>query len=184
MKNTNSAFKLIEFIILIAIACLLVAISLPTYHRNTTQARLATVITAMNFLNHQILHTYYAKGFPPKNLAGVSGVGTGNYIAYKVDDVIKTLHYEAGTSWQNKGAMLQVSIPYSIGKGIPGFQESTNGTDGAYNSIAMAFYERGGTILTFCGRWDSTSTLYVPVEFLPPGCDNDNFKNIVTMQDY
>lgn len=184
MKNRNSAFTLIEFIILVAITCLLVVVTLPTYQKNTTQARLATVIDAMELLNHQLLHSFYSNGVSPQSLAGVSGAGNGGYAIYEVDDVIKTLHYVNGSRWIHKGAMIQVSIPFSIGKGIPGFIESTNGSDGAYNSIAMAFYDNGGTIMTLCGRWDSTSTLYIPIEFLPNGCNNDNFKDIVVSKDH
>jgi len=170
MKHLNLAFTLIEVVALIAITCLLIIITLPKYQMNTAQAQLTAVIAAMDSLNLEILHSYYSTGKPPKSLAGVSGAG---------NDKIKTLYYDDGSTWINKGAMLQVSVPKSIGRIIPGFIESTDGTDGAYNSIAMAFYDNGGTITVFCGRWDRTSTLYIPVEFLPSGCNNDNFKDLV-----
>jgi type II secretory pathway pseudopilin PulG len=180
MKQHKFGFKLIELIIIIAIIALLATITFPTYQKNTTQARLASVIAKMEHLNLELLHSYYATGKPPANLAGVSGAGSGGYTTYAGDNIIKTLHYQNGSGWVNKGAVLQVSVPSSIGDGIPGYIESTDGTDGAYNSIAMAFYDNGGTLMLFCGRWDSTSTLYIPVEFLPSGCDSDNFKDLVT----
>lgn len=179
MKHNNLAFTLIELAALIAITCLLVVITLPKYQMNTAQSQIIAVIAAMDSLNLKILHSYYSTGKPPQSLAGVSGANGGAYAEFIVSNKIKTLHYDNGSGWINKGAMLQVSIPQSIGRVIPGFIESTDGTDGAYNSIAMAFYDNGGTIIVFCGRWDHTSTLYIPVEFLPSGCDNDNFKDLV-----
>jgi type II secretory pathway pseudopilin PulG len=179
MKYHNLGITLVELIVIITVIGLLTAITLPTYKKNTTQARLADVIAKMERLNLEILHSYYSSGRPPASLSGVSGVGPGEYATYAIDSNIQTLHYENGSTWAHKGAMLQISVQDSIGSGIPGFIKSTNGKDGAYNSIAMAFYDNNGSLIIFCGRWDSTSTLYIPVEFLPQGCNNDDFKHLV-----
>ncbi len=45
----------------------------------------------------------------------------------------------------------------------------------------MAFYDNNGSIMLYCGRWDSTDSIYVPVEYLPSGCDTDNIQDLVTI---
>lgn len=173
-------FTLVELLIIVAIIALLAAMTLPTYQLNSTKARIATVIPTLDLLMHDLLVKYNALGKPPTSLEGVSGTGGGGYGAYVVPNTTTNLHYDDGSTWRNTGALIGVTIPPIVGQAIPGFVESTNGSDGAFNSIVMAFYELNGTVILYCGRWDSSSNLYVPPDFLPPGCDNDNFKTIVS----
>lgn len=176
----NSGFTLIELFVVIAIIGVLAAMTIPTYAMNTTKARVSTVVPILDKLMHDLLVGFSSKGQTPNSLNGVVGTGAGGYGSFVNPNLSTNLHYVSGDGWVNTGAMISVNVPAIIGHGIPGFVESTNGSDGTYNSIAMAFYEDQGTIVIYCGRWDSGSTLYVPAEYLPPGCDNDNFQVVVT----
>lgn len=181
MNKKNSAFTLMELLIVVTITAILAMAILPTYQVNTTKAKLSNVVPVLDVVMHDLLTEFSSDGSAPSTLEGVSGTGAGGgYGPYVVPNLTNYLHYVNGQGWGEDGAMIALSIPSEVGRGIPGFVESTNGSDGAYNSIAMAFYDNDGTIMLYCGRWDSTNTLYVPTEYLPSGCDTDNIQDLVS----
>lgn len=180
MMPKIKGFTLLEVLMVITIIAILAAITLPTYQKNTTKAKLSNVVNVLNSLMHDVLKDFGMTGYPPSTLHGVSGTGSGSYGPYAIPNVSNYMYYLNGQSWLNDGAMIALSVPTNVGKGIPGYVEKTNGSDGAYNSIAMAFYDDNGTIVLYCGRWDSNNPLYIPVEYLPSGCDTDNIQSIIT----
>lgn len=180
MRNKRQGFTLVEVLIVVAIIAILAAMTLPTYQINSTKARISTAIPLLDSLMHDLLIKYFAHGMPPATFNGVSGAGAGGYGPYVTPNVSSYLHYVSGNGWNNVGAMVAVSVPPIVAQGVPGYVASTDGSDGNYNTIAIAFFDNQGTIELYCGRWDSASTLYIPVDYLPPGCDSDNFQTIVT----
>lgn len=180
MSRHNHGYTLVEVLVVVAIIAILAAFTVPTYQKNTTKSKMANVVPVLDVLMHDVLKNYATQGTVPTSLNGISGTGLGSYGSYVVPNVTTNMHYISGDEWDKDGAMITVTVPYVMGKGIPGFVESTNGNDGLYNSITMAFYEDNGAIILLCGRWDSTNDLYVPTEYLPSGCDNDNIQTIVT----
>lgn len=176
MIKHRQGFTLVEVLVVVAIIALLAAITIPSYQMNTTKARVANVIPALDVLMSDILKGYATNGSAPSSIKGVSGDGAGSYGPYMVPNATTNMHYVNGENWNSDGAMITVTVPDSVARGVPGFVESTNGSDGAYNSIAMAFYDNNGTLMMFCGRWDSNDPLYIPPEYLPSGCDSDNIQ--------
>ncbi len=178
MRNKMSkAFTLIELLVIVTIISILAAYILPTYQVNTTKARISNVVKVLDVLMHDLLTAFSAAGTAPSTFNGVSGAGSGGYGPYPIDNISNFLHYIGGED----GGMVALSIPAEVGRGIPGFVQSTNGSDGTYNSVVMAFYDNNGSIMLYCGRWDSTDSIYVPVEYLPSGCDTDNIQDLVTI---
>ena len=173
-------FTLIELLVIVAVMGTLAAMTIPTYRMNTTKARMSTVVPLLDGLMHNVLAAYATTGSVPVTLDGVSGAGSGGYGSFVTPNATTNLFYSDGDGWVHKGALIAVNVPPNIGVGIPGYIESTNGSDGAYNAIGMAFYESNGTAILYCGRWDSSSTLYVPPDYMPPGCNSDNFSSSVT----
>lgn len=180
MGNKINAFTLVELIIIVAIAGLIAAFTVPTYERNSTQAHIAAAVPMLDGLMHQVLISYATKGSPPLSLDGVSGAAGGSYGSISLGNVTTNLYYTNGSNWTNHGALMVVNLPASVAQGIPGYVQSTTGSDGTYNAIGMGFYDNNGTIMMFCGRPDSSSNLYVPLDYLPPGCNNDNFLSTLT----
>lgn len=181
MRSTL-AFSLIELMVVGAIIGILAAITLPTYEKNSSKAKVSTAISVLEGLTRQVTLSYSTHGKIPTSLEGVSGDNGGAYGAYSVPNISTYLHYDDGSSWTNVGALVEITLPEKIGKGIPNYIASTDGANGDYNTIAMAFYEDNGTLKVYCGIWDSTSTRYIPSDFLPVGCNTSNFKTIVTGQ--
>lgn len=179
MMSKKKGFTLLEVLMVIAIIAILAAMTIPTYQKNTTKAKLSNVAKVLDSLMHDVLKDFGMTGYSPTSLHGVSGTGNGSYGAYSIPHISTYLYYLNGQSWNNDGAMIALSVPADVGKGIPGYVAATNGGDGAYNSIAMAFYDDNGTIMLYCGRWDSNNPLYIPVEYLPSGCDTDNIQTII-----
>lgn len=177
---SKAAFTLLELLIVVVIIAILAAVAVPHYNSNSTRAKMSELIPVLDNLVHKVMIQYNAKGIMPASLENVSGAGpTGGYGPFVIPDLTTHLHYDNGSSWANTGALVQISIPYDLGKSIPGYVESTDGADGAYNSLAMAFYEEDGIIKIYCGSWDA-STLYIPPEFLPGGCRDVDLQTIVT----
>ncbi len=172
----SPAFSIVELMTIVTIISILAALTLPTYLINTTQAKLTNVVSVLNGLSNIVIVAYNANTRMPNALYGVDGTGAGGYGPYVVNNVTNFLHYVNGSTWNRRdAALIQVTITPAMGGSVPGYVESTNGSDGAYNTIAMAFYEYNFTMVVYCGRWDSSNTIYVPPDYLPPGCSNDNF---------
>lgn len=180
--RANLAFSLIELMVVGAIVGILAAITLPTYEKNSSKAKVSTSISVLEGLTRQVMMSYSTHGKIPETLEGASGDSGGSYVSYVVPNVTTHLHYDNGSTWTNVGALVEISLPNNIGKGIPNYVVSTDGSNGSYNTIAMAFYEDHGTLKVYCGIWDSTSTRYIPSDVLPAGCNTSNFRSIVTGQ--
>lgn len=177
--QSKHGYTLVELLIVVAIIGILAGMTLPTYQMNTTKARMATVVRVLDGVMHDVLTDYARQGGTPSSIYGITGTGVGGYGSYIQPNETTNLHYVSGQGWSKTGAMVAVTVPAVVGEGIPGFVESTNGSDGVYNSVVMAFYDLNGSIVLYCGRWDSTNQLYVPPDFLPTGCQNDNIKDLV-----
>jgi prepilin-type N-terminal cleavage/methylation domain-containing protein len=176
----RAAFTLLELMIVIAITAIIAAIVLPTYNVNSAKAKIGEIIPILDALTHKTMLQYSQRGSIPSSLEDISGSGEdGGYGTYVIPNLTTHLHYNSGSSWNNVGALIELSIPENIGKSIPGYVESTNGINGSYNSIAMAFYEDDGIMKVSCGRWDG-SNRYIPLEYLPSACKNDNMRPNVT----
>lgn len=169
------AFSLVEVIMIVAIASILAALTIPVYQQNHTKVRISRIVPILDRLMHDILTVYAATGSTPATLDGVNGTGGGGYGALVIGTDTTNMFYNNGSGWSNKGAMVYITVSEKIGKGVPGYVQSTTGADGAYNALSMAFYDNNGTIQIYCGNWDTSSTLYIPDEYLPPGCNNENF---------
>ncbi len=176
----NGGFTLVELMAVVTIIGLLIAMTLPTYKLNSTKARIDKVVGLLNNIAHDLLLNYSVNGVMPAALYGISGVGaTGGYGPYMVQNETTFLHYVNGSTWPSKGALIQVAVDPIIGSSIPNYVATTNGADGQFNSIALGLFDRNGSIITYCGRWDSSSNIYITPEYLPSGCNSDNFASTV-----
>lgn len=179
MKKVG-AFSLVEMLVVVTIVAILAAAMLTTYQIYTTKSKVSKTISILQDLTQQVMISYNSKGTMPTSLQGVSGGGGGGYGAYIIPDTTTFLHYDNGSTWTNKGGLIQLNLDENIGKAILGFTPTTNGSDGDYNAISMAFYDNNGTLTVYCGQWDSTSSLYVPLDYLPAGCNSSGFNTTVT----
>lgn len=175
--HSKQGFSLVELLVVVAIIATLAGMTLPTYQINTTKVRVTDVVRVLESLSKNLMVYYNTKGVMPATLEGIAGGDAG---VFEVSQLTSYLHYDNGSTWTNSGALVQLDISDKIGKAIPGYIASTDGTDGVNNSIVMAFYEKDGTMMIYCGRLDTTSSKYLPLEYLPAGCDNENFLHTVT----
>jgi prepilin-type N-terminal cleavage/methylation domain-containing protein len=178
----SKAFTLVELLVVVVIIGFLAATTLPTYQLNSAKARVSTVTSILGDLMQQVMITYSATGQVPSSLLGISGDGSnGGYGVFVVSNLTTHLHYDNGSTWSNKGALIQLDISNNIGKAIPGYVQSSSGSNGTFNAVSMAFYEDDtGTLRVYCGRWDSSSNVFLPLEYLPSGCNTDNFIHSVS----
>ncbi len=176
------SFTLVEMLVIVAIIAILASIGLTVYQQHSTRARVAETIPVLNRVAQSLMIQFSNHGVMPTSFSNISGDSGGTAGVYSIPRISSHLFYDNGSTWTNKGAFVRLVIPEAIGESIPGYVASTNGTDGANNSIAIGFYEEPdeGIYLVYCGRGDSNSTLYIPMEYMPGGCNNDNFFTVVS----
>lgn len=182
LEKYAKSFTLVELLVVVAIIAILASIGLTVYQQYSTRARVAEAIPVLNHVAQSLMIQFSKNGVMPSSFSNISGTAGGNAGTYAIPQISSHLFYDNGSTWTNKGAFIRLVIPAAIGESIPGYIASTDGTDGVSNSIAIGFYEdeADGTYLVYCGRGDSNSTLYIPMEYLPSGCNNDDFFALVS----
>lgn len=182
VRAAVKSFTLVELLVVVAIMAILAGIGFTVYQEHSTRARVAETVPVLNRMAKGLMVEFSNNGVMPSTYGNISGASGGNAGVYAIPQISSHLFYDNGSTWTNKGAFMRLVIPEAIGQSIPGYVASTDGTDGVNNSIAIGFYEdeAEGIYLVYCGRGDSNSTLYIPMDYLPHGCNNDDFFALVT----
>lgn len=176
VKRVNDAFSLLELLTVIAIASILLALSVPQYKQYVVRGKMLEVVEVLKSYLESVQRQYLADG--SGNIPGtakdlVSGAG---FTAVSVSPYIDALSYTNGSSWANRGAMVQAIVSSELGNGIKDF---VAGEEGAYNRVAIAFYMDGDLFRIMCGAWTNDAT-EIPQEYLPSGCNDLDFGAVVT----
>lgn len=175
VNRLKQGFSLNELMVAIFVLAVLAAIAIPTYRDYIIRAKMVEVLTVTEHFLDEAKKQYISAGTIPSS---VLGIASGTPTAYTGSACIDFINYDDGASWNNigKAALVQAIISSECGQGI---QDFAAGVSGAYNRVSMAFVATGETLTQYCGAWDN-SNLGVPLQYLPTGCQNNNFESSVT----
>jgi type IV pilus assembly protein PilA len=81
MKNVQKGFTLIELMIVVAIIGILAAIAIPSYNDYIARTQVSEAMTLTSGVKTPLAEWYSDKGYWPADLASVSGVTDGKYVA-------------------------------------------------------------------------------------------------------
>lgn len=173
----SKAFSLIELMVVIAIVAVLAAVAAPAYSDYVRSAKLTSAIKAgFNVLDRMKVASDSGQtslaGFPSNDLVAQPNLSKDNV------DYLGVVFVAQPSGPSTSG---HVDIIVSADTNIPGFvaTDGINSCSGTHSLIVVAYYtDASGNYQSFCGK-PAAVDCFVPVEYLPPGCKDENFASLI-----
>lgn len=155
--EANSAFSLIEVLIVITVISVLVMVGIPAYKEYTIRARVNSAYTLLQDFAKDLQIEFQRNGTAPNN---VSYNGVSYPMNTNTASSAQNITFFNYTYFNNGGFVANATL-----------DNSAVGLTGTNQQIWFAgFPDNSGVMKYACGMWTSTDTGSVPLSYQPPNC--------------
>jgi len=175
MVKQDSGFSLIELMVVIAIVALLAAVAVPVYKSYVIKSKVSDGFNLANSLRKELLAKLELTGAFPSSISyagatfaqntyGLVNIGSTKNLRYLICPAANTIYTESALTGLDGISSSYVASP--------------NNNNGTHASIRIVSRLNNGVYTNYCGLWNTSDTISIPLSYLPSSCTCTNLITI------